>query len=234
LDREKGKEIIMNMTLRHRCQAVAVAAVVALPVVSKADPSKDLSAQWWQWALSIPTTANPLTDVTGANCMVGQHGDVWFLAGTFTGGTVSRRCSVPQGVPLYFPIVNSVQVNTPFICGQTGPLSVAEMRANTASFINGVSGVTATLDSKALKGVRRIQSEPFVAALPLDNIFLGPCGGDSPAGIFSPSVDDGYYVKVDGLTAGVHTLQFTAANTGAGFNLNVTYTLDVIPVTLKK
>ena len=30
-------------------QAVAVAAVVALPVVSKADPSKDLSAQWWQW-----------------------------------------------------------------------------------------------------------------------------------------------------------------------------------------
>jgi hypothetical protein len=224
----------MNMILRHRCQAVAVAAVLALPVVSQADPSKDLSAQWWQWALSIPTAANPLTDVTGTNCMVGQRGDVWFLAGTFlTGGTVSRRCSVPQGVSLFFPIVNSVQVNAPFICGQGGPLSVADMRALAAPFIDGMSAVAATLDSVALKGVRRIQSDPFYAVLPTDNIFLSPCGGGVPAGIFSPSVDDGYYVKVDGLTAGVHTLQLTAANTSAGFNLNVTYTLDVIPVMFK-
>lgn len=223
----------MNLILRNLCQAVAVASVMAVPGVSQADPLKALSAQWWQWALSIPTPANPLTDVTGANCMVGQRGDVWFLAGTFTGGTVSRRCSVPQGVPLFFPIVNSVQVNTPFICTQEGPLSVAKMRANAAFFIDGVSGVTATLDSAALKGIRRIQSEPFVAALPLDNIFLGPCAGNSPAGIFSPSADDGYYVKVDGLSVGTHTLQFTAANTRAKFTLNVTYTLDVKPVTPK-
>ena len=107
------------------------------------------------------------------------------------------------------------------------------MPATVASFINGVSGVTATLDSAPLKGIRRIQSAPFIAALPVDNIFLGPCKGDSPAGIFSPSVDDGYYVKVDSLSVGTHTLQFTAVNTDAGFNLNVTYTLDVKPVTTK-
>ena len=82
--------------------------------------------------------------------MSGQRGDVGFLAGTFTGRTFSRRCTVPQGVPLFFPIVNTVQVNTPFICGQDGPLSVAEMRANTAASIDGASGVTATLDSAPL------------------------------------------------------------------------------------
>ena len=223
----------MSRILRNLCQTVAVASVMAVPSVSKADPFKALSAQWWQWVLSIPTPANPLTDVTGVNCMMGQRGDVWFLTGTLFGGTVSRRCSVPYGVPLFFPIVNSVQVNTPFICTQEGPLSVAEMRAKTAAFIDGISGVTATLDSAPLKGIRRIQSIPFVTALPVDNIFLGPCDRDSPAGIFSPSVDDGYYVKVDGLSVGTHTLQFTAVNTKTKFNLNVTYTLDVKPVTTK-
>ena len=84
----------MNPILRNLCQAVAVASVMAVPSVSQADPLKALSAQWWQWVLSIPTPANPLTDVTGVNCMMGQRGDVWFLAGTFAGGTVSRRCSV--------------------------------------------------------------------------------------------------------------------------------------------
>ena len=93
--------------------------------------------------------------------------------------------------------------------------------------------MTATLDSAPLKDIHQFQSPPFVAALPVDNIFLGPCCGDSPAGIFSPSVDDGYYVEVDGLSAGTHTLQFIAANTSTKFNLNVTYTLDVKPVTAK-
>ena len=223
----------MKRKLGRLSKAVVVSFMLAIPAVGSADPLKELSAQWWQWAISIPSAANPLTDVSGANCMVGQRGDVWFLAGNFTGGTVSRSCTVPQGVPLFFPIVNSVQVNTPFICGQSGPLSVADMRKNTAFFIDGVSGVTATLDSAALTGIRRIQSTPFVTALPVANIFVDPCGGDSPAGVFSSSVSDGYYVKVDGLSVGTHTLQFTAANTEAGFNLNVTYTLDVRSVTAK-
>jgi hypothetical protein len=233
-NRERNKDLTMTSIPRHVCQTIAAATVLAMPVTSHADPLKELSAQWWQWALSIPSSVNPLADATGANCMVGQRDDVWFLAGSFGGGTTSRRCSVPQGVPLFFPIVNSVNVNTPHVCGQKGPLSVAELRALVAPFIDTVSGLTATLDSRALKGVRRIQSVPFVTALPMDNIFVGPCGGkpqDSPAGIFSPSVDDGYYVLLEGLSAGVHTLQFTAANTD--FNVNVTYTLDVIPVKLK-
>ena len=45
------KEITMNMILKHLCQAVAVASVMAAPSVSQADTLKALSAQWWQWAL---------------------------------------------------------------------------------------------------------------------------------------------------------------------------------------
>src|SRR5262245_530845 len=44
------------------------------------------SAEWWQFVFSLPLSANPLFDETGEKCVVGQHGPVWFLAGTF-GGT---------------------------------------------------------------------------------------------------------------------------------------------------
>src|SRR6266404_1942081 len=44
-----------------------------------------LTGEWWQWALSIPASQNPLLDTTGDKCMVGQRGPIWFLAGTFTG-----------------------------------------------------------------------------------------------------------------------------------------------------
>ena len=40
-----------------------------------------LTAEWWQWALSIPTVVNPQSDTTGQNAVVGQRGPIWFLAG---------------------------------------------------------------------------------------------------------------------------------------------------------
>lgn len=235
------------MTSNHKraCRALALASTLVVSTASWAgDGNSDepkfneLSAQWWQWALSIPVSANPLTELTdaGSICMVGQRGPVWFLAGTlFTGGTFSRKCSVPEGVALFFPVANAVQVNTPGICGQGTPqapvvLSVAEMRANSAAFIDGVTKMTVTLDGIVVKSIRRVRSKPFAAALPVDNVFLAPCGGDSPAGVFSPGVDDGYYVKLEDLKPGLHTLQFTSLNPSYGYNLNMTYHLTVVPV----
>ncbi len=55
------------------------------------------SARWWDWALSIPPTMNPLLDPSGAFCTQGQSGRVWFLAETF-GGSAIRTCA-PSGEP---------------------------------------------------------------------------------------------------------------------------------------
>ena len=52
--------------------------------------------------------------------MVGQSGSVWFLAGIFGGGSATRTCAVPAGKALYFPVLNSVNINAPNVCGQ-GP-----------------------------------------------------------------------------------------------------------------
>jgi hypothetical protein len=54
------------------------------------------SARWWQWLLGIAADVNPNLDDTGANCGQGQAGNVWFLAGTFGGDPVTRKCTIPS------------------------------------------------------------------------------------------------------------------------------------------
>ena len=68
----------------------------------------DWSSNWWQWALEIPQDKNPIADVDGRNCAVNQNvsSQVWFLAGT-GGGPVTRECTVPRGVALFFPILTT-------------------------------------------------------------------------------------------------------------------------------
>jgi hypothetical protein len=192
-----------------------------------------LSANWWQWATSIPTSQNPLLDTTGSNCMVGQHGSIWFLAGVSGGGTTTRTCSVPADKVIFFPVINSVNINTPNICGE-GPenKSVEDLRALSAAFIDGATNLSVELDGKEINTLRRVQSQVFAVALPEDNLFDAPCTGlgNVPEGIYSPSVDDGFYVKLNPLKKGDHTLRFHAENPSQNFVEDVTYKLTVVPV----
>ena len=199
-------------------------------------PVEQLGAEWWQWALSIPTSDNPQLDTTGENCMVGQRGSVWFLAGNSGGGSTTRACTVPEGKRLFFPVINNINFDTPNVCGQ-GPQKIPseEWRALSAAFIDGATNLSVNVDGKAIKNLRRVQSQVFEVALPEENVFDVPCAalGGVPAGIYSPAVDDGFYVRLNPLTRGEHTLEFHAENPSQGFALNVTYNLTIVPVLLK-
>ncbi|MGE3294156.1 MAG: hypothetical protein AB7O95_22555, partial [Geminicoccaceae bacterium] len=68
---------------------------------------------WWRWALATPARVNPLLDPHATNCDAGrQPRHVRFLGGNFSGGAedppVVRRCTVPFGTALFFPILNAV------------------------------------------------------------------------------------------------------------------------------
>ena len=193
------------------------------------------TAQWWQYAISIPTSVNPLVDQTGANCMVGQRDPMWFLAGTFFGGMATRTCSVPAGETLFFPVINSVQINTPGVCGQTGSLDVPALRALAAPLIDGATNMSVKVDGKPVKSLMRIKSDVFATTVPADNIFNAPCGGPGtvPAGVYSPSVDDGYYALLKPLSVGNHTLHIHAEVPSQSLVFDVTYDLVVTPVELK-
>jgi hypothetical protein len=118
---QPAEEGAMKSNTRH---LIAIVGIIGLGhmmplnlAFADSQPFEQLSAEWWQWALSIPTSENPQLDTTGGKCVVGQRGSVWFLAGIFGGGTTTRICSVPADKVLYFPVINSVNINTPNVCG---------------------------------------------------------------------------------------------------------------------
>jgi hypothetical protein len=111
----------------------------------------ELTARWWQWAISIPSSVNPLTpksiDPTGAAyCMVGQQGEDWFLGGVFKEvdilpastraqasgkGTlikeVKRKCTIPLGKSILIPVLNG-ECNTAEELANGNPAAPADLR----------------------------------------------------------------------------------------------------------
>jgi hypothetical protein len=225
------------MSSLNRNLTVVVLLILAAfaPAGAQAEPAsaRTLANEWWQWALSIPTPVNPLTDTTGEDCVVGQSGETWFLAGTFSGGTAVRTCTVPETVDLFFPVANAIGFDSPNICGQ-GPdsVTVAELRAALAGLIDGMENLEVELDGVSLTNFRRLRSPVFDISMPEDNLFDAPCAGlgGHPAGNFSPAVHDGFYMLVKNLSLGAHTLRFAAENPAIGFDLDVTYHLNVVAV----
>jgi hypothetical protein len=183
-------------------------------------PASVLAAQWWQWALAEPTSDNPLTDTTGQFAAVNQRGRVWFLAGN-TGGTTTRTITVPAGKALFFPIVNVFDVEDGIaVPGGTivfmthKPLQVAQ--GIVSSIIATATGLVCQVDGIPLQitAANLEQSTPFSVFLPAGNI-LG-----QPAGVYFPFIDSGYYVLLNPLSAGIHTIHFAGSITG--FSLDVT------------
>ena len=206
--------------------------------VQLGQPAKELSAEWWQWAYSIPPSVNPLVDTTGEDCVVGQRGDVWFLAGS-TGGALTRTCSVPEGKVLFFPILNISVFNSPNACGQGSVnYTVKEMRGWLAPIMDGATNMSVTLDGRPVRNIQRVRSEVFEVSLPpTDNLYLFLVNydpGQLPCeGVYSPAVDDGYYTRLNPLPAGTYELKIHGEIPLSSFVVDVTYNLTVVPVTLK-
>jgi hypothetical protein len=227
----------MKRNTRRFAAIVGIGLALLMPInraFALSESLEQLSAEWCQWAFSIPTPVNPLSDADGRNAAVGQRALVWFLAGVAgPGGTVTRQCSVPGNSSLFFPIINLININTPNACGQGGTLTVSELRAQIAPFIDQAVKIKATLDNRRIKNLQRVQSTVFAATFPEDNEFDVACGSNVPAGVYSPGVADGYYVLLDPPSAGEHTLHFHAEITTLGLTEDVTYRLTVVPVVLQ-
>ncbi|RST06007.1 signal protein [Streptomyces sp. WAC05950] len=65
----------------------------------------EIQSRWWSWAASSAAATNPVSDTDGRFCAENQPADAWYLAGTF-GGKAERRCAVPAGRSVVFPVVN--------------------------------------------------------------------------------------------------------------------------------
>ena len=195
----------------------AAAAPIIIPPVTGAGYA-ELSALWWQYALSFPVATSPFFDTTGANCGAGQSRPqrVFFLVGSLNSDPVQRdQCVAPAGKALFFPMINRVDVN---VDHQTP----RELRQEIKPILDAAHDLFATIDEVQVANPRafRSQSAVFRLNLPDDNLF------GLPAGTYRPAVADGYYVLVAPLAPGRHTITFGGVD-GTGLSQHITYHLTV-------
>ncbi len=180
------------------------------------------AAAWQQWAFSIPADQSPFLDETGASAGAGQSGPVWFLAGNFGGETV-RNITVPSGKSLFFPVVNSFFIRTE----PEEPTDVAGIRPILLGFLPPT--YACEIDGRSVQDLEDYYTESplFTQRLFADNIF-----GIAP-GKYGPAMTLGYYLMVNPLRPGSHTIHFSGLHpNGPGedddFTLDVTYNITVV------
>jgi hypothetical protein len=186
------------------------------------NPYGEWSARWWQWILSIPEAKNPGFDTKGTNCAEGQTGQVWFLAGTFVEGAVTRSCTIPAGKDLFFPILNAIFGQGVGDCTGPGDCDPTALRKSAAARVDNPQLLEITIDSVGVINVDRyrVTSPVFSAFFPQGAIF-----GLDP-GTHSPLVSDGYWLLVKPLSQGQHTIHIKAVFSN-GDIVDVTYVLKV-------
>lgn len=161
---------------------------------------------WWKWLLAIPAKDNPINDVTGEKCSLGQentNNSVFYL-GINNGGVSDRTCKVPVGKGLLIPVMQ-VEISDLEMPGA----SVKELSEAAKKDQDSVNSLYLKIDDKEYKYDNltkyRTHTEPFQTFWPNDAAFGIVKGGNSTA------VADGFYILTEPLTAGNHTIHYKSS-----------------------
>lgn len=219
----------------------------ALVVAHNADPYghsyADWSALWYQWSYSMPVDQHPLFDAPGTDGTEGQVGDVCFLGGTFLStevepgvyvGTADRTVTLPEGTALFFPIVNAAAAQ---LENDGNTEDALRDKANFLADLIVKNSLYLEIDGKRVTGLPKYRAEsPLfnVGPLPENNISAS-FGYDVPEGSIGAMVSDGYYVMIEPLPIGTHTIKFGGVvdasdveGLGFVFQLDITYTIHIV------
>jgi hypothetical protein len=191
------------------------------------------AAAWWQWALSIPADRNSFNDPDGHLCGEGQSGPVWFAEAAGP-GAVERVCRMPAGKAIFMPVYNWIFGAGVFDCDPSVPgvqCDVELLRQNAAA--NTVKAeetggiLEVIIDGKRVQNVKQYRAQSpttFCLTYP-ENSLLG-----LPAGVYCPQVTDGYWLLVEPLSAGEHTIKtyVLAPDTPAAGTLEFSSTTHII------
>jgi len=180
-----------------------------------------MTADWWQWALSYPSSTSPMLDTDGSRAHVGDRGSVFFVAGSFVGSPVVRTFDVPLGKPLFFPMANNIGVQ------DLATDTEASLRALAAP--TNIADFQASLDGTSIKSQATRQKSP---AFTLESPLLPDLGLCYPAACPSTytglAVSDGYWLTLAPLSRGAHTIKFGATFTD-GSSLDITAYVNAVP-----
>lgn len=209
------------------------------------------SAEWWHRAFAVTS----LDDCTLMNQPEPNQalGPVWFLAGTANGTIATgRTCTVPAGKFIMFPIFNTewskaeaLAARPPsggcFIPGvvPTGTEDAALRACAKAQADHGLD--TDTMFAAKVDGITLPNLKTFRAASPFPPFtFTPPPTGDvfgvcaPPVAVSCPAstrqaVADGFWIILNPLSPGQHTIDFSAFVPFFNFTTGAMYTVTVQP-----
>jgi hypothetical protein len=212
---------------------------------------EDWAAEWRIWSLGTPTIdpnatkISPYNPVLGGPCEIGQSGDskVWFLAGANgnTTGTVFRTCTVPKDTSLFFPLINWGYVA--FLNDHPDNRLLSLVRSWSRCAVPGdpVTFASVTVDGIAVKNPSKyyVESSFYELKMPVDNLYgikgtadpSFPPDPTSPNSIAynlwaSPGSDTGYYLFLNPLKPGIHTIEWDVVWPSCGVQ-NIHYDITV-------
>jgi hypothetical protein len=176
------------------------------------------SAQFLQYALTIPASQSPFTGATGTNCIFKQVGNVAMIIGDWAINE-PLECQVPPGTMLFFLLVGS-ECSTlepePWYGGNE-----AELTACAQSFVT--ENLQASIDGVEVQNLDQylFTTPLYEFTLPEDNIF------GLTAGTTGESVGYGAWLLLAPLNPGMHTIYLYGSLPSMGFESFQTYELTV-------
>jgi hypothetical protein len=172
---------------------------------------------WWTWVLQSPDTANPTEDPSGAFATNNNSGAMFFIAGT-DGGFAERSFTVPSGTPILIPVLNQFDTLDP----------KATINKVLTDFQKSVTDMFARVDNIPVDNLQShfVRTNFFSMGTVVDHTVAAALGAPIGAEL-TPSKSAGYWLVVDGLAPGGHTLDF-GGSLSNGFS---THVVDHITVT---
>jgi hypothetical protein len=167
-------------------------------------PYKEWVAKWWNHNVKFGAEEHPRDNFSPERCNLDQKQSdpVYYLPDNLS-GEEERACTVPAGKAILAP-----QITGSCWDDNTDPRLKTEAGLRECSKEGQELGtVTATLDGRELQGLEqyRVTSDVFNMTIPENNAF------QSPSGTF-PAMADGFFVFLEPLTPGEHTLELQQSN----------------------
>jgi hypothetical protein len=169
----------------------------------------------WSWIYAQPFDDNPLLDPTGADCNIGQHGPMWFLAsvpGSALGTDVSRTCTIPHNRPILVQLsslLNDYPCPDPTFHPAPGQSLFEFLIEPVTPIFDDYSGAVITFDGVELVdplSYRYTSDDLFSFKADVSMQTFDPC----VTGDHQPAVSDGFYLPFRPMTPGAHTIVINA------------------------
>lgn len=159
------------------------------------------TVKWWQWALSIPSSKNPVMDETGNYSSINQPENVYFLAGVFAEEEntkcVKRKCNIPSNLSILIPVANC-EADTIYDRQLKTDQDIINHVGNQVS---GIVDKEFSINNYILQP-ERIKSDPLIF-----EIYVHPDFDKLHLGGTAKAAGDGYWVFLRPLPKGEHTLK---------------------------